>query len=61
GCPGTQACENSRWGECAPLPPICQPGARVPCSSNTCAFGLAQCNACGTGWLECRPPDSYNN
>jgi hypothetical protein len=60
GCPGTQTCVGGRWGYCAPPTRICQPGERVSCSSNSCSFGLAQCNACGTGWLECRLAETYN-
>ncbi len=60
-CGGTQDCINGRWDACTPRTRICRPGERVSCSSNTCSFGLAECNGCGTGWGECRPPQSYNN
>lgn len=56
-CPGMKTCQDGRWSACSLSPNICRPGERVPCSSDSCKFGIAICDRCGTGWSPCVPPE----
>lgn len=55
GCTGKKYCVSGKFGECARELQVCQPGARLRCSLNSCSFGEAICNECGSGWGECLP------
>ena len=55
GCNGTQECLGGKWGECAMPRRVCTPGTTTGCSVDSCRFGYATCNGCGTGFSECLP------
>ncbi|MBN1169820.1 hypothetical protein JXA56_02255 [Candidatus Micrarchaeota archaeon] len=53
-CNGTMACRNGKWSVCK-WEILCEPGSRVPCSSEGCFNGIKICNECGTGYGNCTP------
>ncbi|VVB99503.1 Uncharacterised protein [uncultured archaeon] len=55
GCPGVQTCVNGAYTPCLLPKKICVPGTKLGCSTNGCAFGYEDCNACGTGFGPCTP------
>lgn len=60
GCPGNRTCGNGFYSDCVLPRKICVPGSQVGCSTDSCKFGYATCNPCGTGYGQCLPPPGYN-
>ena len=56
GCIGNQTCRNGFYSDCALPRKICVPFSKIGCSSDSCKFGYAICNPCGTGYGVCLPP-----
>ncbi|VVB57614.1 Uncharacterised protein [uncultured archaeon] len=56
GCAGQSVCTGGVWSVCRLPERICDPGARIPCSTDSCHWGFSICNSCGTAWGECLPP-----
>ncbi len=55
-CAGQSVCAGGAWNACRVPPRICDPGTRIPCSTDSCKWGFSNCNSCGTQWGECLPP-----
>jgi hypothetical protein len=53
-CAGQQACKGGIWLSCRAPAPVCAPHVQVPCPLDSCTWGLATCNSCGSGWSKCR-------
>ena len=52
-CIGVSTCNNAKWSMCI-WDRICEPGSRIACTEYGCTKGFKECNACGTGYGECR-------
>ncbi|HIH18883.1 TPA: hypothetical protein HA225_02805 [Candidatus Micrarchaeota archaeon] len=57
GCEGEKTCIGGFFSECVLPRKICVPGERTGCTLDACRFGRMECNACGTGFLECLPDE----
>ncbi|MFA6489444.1 MAG: hypothetical protein WCT52_02075 [Candidatus Micrarchaeia archaeon] len=55
GCAGKSTCFNGGWGGCVLPSKKCAPGTRIGCAYNSCSFGYATCDKCGTGFGPCLP------
>lgn len=55
GCPGKRTCLEGSWSSCALPERKCAPGARIGCAYNSCSFGYATCDKCGSGFGPCLP------
>lgn len=55
GCPGKKTCYGGIWGGCDLPQRKCTPGGKVACAYNSCSFGYATCDKCGTSLGPCLP------
>lgn len=55
GCDGYKPCVDGRFEECRKNRRVCKQGSRIGCPLNSCSFGYATCNECGTGYGPCEP------
>ena len=56
GCTGQSVCNAGAWSACRLPERVCDPGQRIPCTSDSCHWGFSACNSCGTAWGPCTPP-----
>ena len=54
GCAGSQECKAGVWLTCRVPAPVCAPNIKVPCPIDSCSWGTATCNSCGSGWSKCK-------
>jgi hypothetical protein len=54
-CTGIFTCIDGIWGGCK-WAQVCVPHEREVCLSQSCPYGVRECNPCGTGFGPCKAP-----